>query len=395
MPEQPENNQATEVSELQARLARAEAELAVCRRNEEHFRRLAENSIDLILLTTPEGQITYVSPAAKRLLDIDPETLVGRMSYELILPEDMPIATEAHMAALMGAAPRPTVYRVRNQAGAPVWLEVIKMIVPNPKTGAIQVQSISRDVSERMAIERMKDQFLGILSHELRTPINAIMGFGSVLDDEIVGPLNERQKGFTRKLLHGAEQLLALVNDLLDMSRIQAGKFSITPAPMRVSEVLERTLPALALLSSQRGLRLESELAPDLPVLTADVQRVSQVVANLLTNAIKFTPEGGTITVRATLKGASVRLEVQDTGIGIAAEDLDKLFVPFSQLDMSSTRSVRGDGLGLSITKALVEAHGGALGVESVPAVGSTFWFDLPLVSPLTPDPLETPEPIA
>jgi signal transduction histidine kinase len=130
-------------------------------------------------------------------------------------------------------------------------------------------------------------------------------------------------------------------------------------------------------------------------VLTADVQRVSQVVANLLTNAIKFTPEGGTITVRATLKGASVRLEVQDTGIGIAAEDLDKLFVPFSQLDMSSTRSVRGVGLGLSITKALVEAHGGALGVESVPAVGSTFWFDLPLVSPLTPDPLETPEPIA
>jgi PAS domain S-box-containing protein len=226
--------------------------------------------------------------------------------------------------------------------------------------------------------EKLKDQFLSILSHELRTPINAIMGFGSILDDEVVGPLNEEQHKYTRRILGGAETLLALINDLLDMSRIQAGKFAldpklIDPAPL-ANEVVSNLLP----LAERKQQALALEIDGELPELTADPQRLMQILVNLVGNAVKFTPDGGRIVVRARLDGDQVRFQVQDTGGGIAAEDLAKLFKPFTQLDSSLTRQATGTGLGLAITRNLVEAHGGEIGVESELGRGSTFWFTLP-----------------
>lgn len=226
--------------------------------------------------------------------------------------------------------------------------------------------------------DRLKDQFLSILSHELRTPVNAIMGFGSILDDEVAGPMTAEQHRYLSKILQGSERLLALIDDLLDMSRIEAGKFTLNPMTMRFSEVCEEVVSTLLPLAQQRELTLVAEVSETLPPIQADPQRVGQVLTNLVNNAIKFTPPGGRITVRASLDDHQLRCEVRDTGIGIAPEDVPKLFQRFTQLDMSSTRQVGGTGLGLSISKALIEAHGGSIGVHSEPEIGSTFWFSLP-----------------
>jgi signal transduction histidine kinase len=225
-----------------------------------------------------------------------------------------------------------------------------------------------------------KDDFLGILSHELRTPINAIMGFGSILDDEISGPLNPEQHRYVGKILHGAEDLLSLINDLLDMSRIQAGKFYVDPAPVRLHEVVETVTEHLRPMLDRKVCRFEVDVPPHLPAVMADERRLGQVLANLIINAVKYSPGRCEIEVRARIHGEHVRCEVADNGAGISAGDRQRLFHPFEQLDMTKTRRAGGIGLGLSIVKALVEAHGGHVGVESDgPGRGSTFYFVLPL----------------
>lgn len=244
-------------------------------------------------------------------------------------------------------------------------------------------KELASQLEKLQQLDALKDQFLSILSHELRTPINAIMGFGSILVDGLVGELQPAQQNYVVRMLTGAERLLGLVNDLLDMSRIQAGKFSVSPEPMVLASVVAEVLTSLGPLATRRSQVLTSMMAPDLGEIEADVQRVSQVLTNLVGNAIKFTPEGGAVTVRAERREGGIYCAVTDTGIGISATNQEKLFHAFSQVDMSNTRHVGGTGLGLSISKSLIEAHGGEVGVQSEPGRGSTFWFTLP-ASPIS-----------
>lgn len=246
-----------------------------------------------------------------------------------------------------------------------------------------------REEQERLQQERMealeqsdklKDQFLSILSHELRTPINAIMGFGSVLDDEVVGPLSEGQHAYTRKILSSADALLALIEDLLIVSRVQAGKFSISPQTIAFDELVQSALETQGPAAEKKAISLCNHVPDGLPVLMADPLRIEQVINNLVGNAIKFTPDGGQVVIRASLENGMLRCEVSDTGIGIAKEDIPKLFQRFTQLDMSNTRSASGAGLGLSIVKAIVDAHGGQVGIQSEARQGATFWFTLPIL---------------
>jgi signal transduction histidine kinase len=253
------------------------------------------------------------------------------------------------------------------------------------------IYAIARDVTEQARLQkerlealeqsdRLKDQFLSILSHELRTPINAIMGFGSVLDDEVAGPMTPRQRAYTGKILGSADALLALIEDLLIVSRVQAGKFSISPQRTRFEDLVADALETQEPAARKKAISLVADPVPsELPALTADPMRVVQVLNNLLGNAIKFTPEGGRVSVRTSAEAGFLRCEVADTGVGIAAADQPKLFQRFSQLDMSNTRSAGGAGLGLSIVKAIVNAHGGEVGIHSEPGEGATFWFTLPL----------------
>lgn len=231
-------------------------------------------------------------------------------------------------------------------------------------------------------VDQLKDQFLGILSHELRTPINAIMGFSSVMADGLAGALSPEQATYVGKILDSSDALLGLVNDLLDMSRVQAGKFALDLQMVEVAPLVRTALAGLAVEAVNKGLSVVCEVPPDLPAIQADPIRLSQVLDNLVTNAIKYTPEGGVITTRAALRGETIRVEVADTGLGVSPEHQARIFDPFTQVDMTSTRAWGGVGLGLSIVKALVEAHGGEVGVESEgEGHGSTFWFTLPLAA--------------
>jgi signal transduction histidine kinase/DNA-binding response OmpR family regulator len=227
--------------------------------------------------------------------------------------------------------------------------------------------------------DRAKDQFLGILSHELRTPLNAIQGFGSVLEDGLMGDLQPQQARYVGKILDASDSMLALVNDLLDMSRVQAGKFMLDRTDIALGPLVQKALASVAGAASDKKQTLVDATAGELPTITADPMRLMQVLTNLVTNAIKFTPEGGCITVRTQLAGEAVRFEVADNGVGIPASEHGRIFLAFTQVDMSDTRQKGGVGLGLSIVKALVEAHGGELGLESEEGRGSTFWFSLPV----------------
>ncbi|MDB5101048.1 MAG: ATP-binding region ATPase domain protein [Cyanobacteria bacterium RYN_339] len=227
--------------------------------------------------------------------------------------------------------------------------------------------------------DRYKDEFLDVVSHELRTPLNFIMGFASVLVDGVQGPLNDDQRSSLEKILEGTERMLALVNDLLDMAKIQAGKFELDCHPVHYAGLVKQVLADLAVTAESKGVTLIAQVDPDLrPNL--DGQRIRQTLYNLVGNGIKFTPAGGTVRVTAAVEGDSLVTRVKDSGIGVSPENLPKLFRRFKQLDMSKTRAAGGTGLGLYITKTLVEGHGGTVGAESDPGDGSTFWFALPLV---------------
>ncbi|MFN3429256.1 MAG: ATP-binding protein [Candidatus Sericytochromatia bacterium] len=223
-----------------------------------------------------------------------------------------------------------------------------------------------------------KDEFLGVMSHELRTPLNFIMGFASVMEDEISGPLNATQLVQIGKILQGAERMLLLVDDLLDIASIQAGRIDLQPEPTPYGALVDETLASLAALADERQVALEADVAvPATPCV--DGPRVVQIITNLVGNAIKFTPAGGSIRVRAFAQDDVLVTEVEDTGCGIPAHDLERVFVKFQQVDMSATRAAGGTGLGLAITRALVEAHGGQIEVTSELGRGTTFRFALPV----------------
>jgi signal transduction histidine kinase len=204
------------------------------------------------------------------------------------------------------------------------------------------------------------------------------MGFSSVLEDELVGPVNDTQREYLLKILSGSDRMLHLVNDLLDFAKIQAGRLDISIGAASYAPLVEEVVSTLRPLADAKGITLEADVQVS-DMAQIDEMRVIQILTNLTSNAIKFTPVNGRVSLRAFIKGPEVITQVFDSGIGIAPEDIAKLFQRFQQVDMSTTRRVGGTGLGLSITKALVEAHGGQVGVLSEVGSGSTFWFTLPL----------------
>jgi two-component system cell cycle sensor histidine kinase PleC len=228
-----------------------------------------------------------------------------------------------------------------------------------------------------------KSEFLANMSHELRTPLNAINGFSEVMLGEMYGPLGDkRYRDYARDILNSGQHLLALINDILDMSKIEAGKMNLRFDPLSLKEVAGDAARLMANRAETAGLDLSVDL-PDLPDIEADYRAVKQVLLNLLSNAVKFTPRGGQVVISADRRdgplGERVRINVHDTGIGISAEDLARLARPFEQIESQHSKTQQGTGLGLALTKALVELHGGLLDLKSAPGQGTTASFTLPV----------------
>jgi len=244
---------------------------------------------------------------------------------------------------------------------------------------AKRLEQLNTDLDAAM---KSKDQFLSNISHELRTPLNSIIGFTDLLLTQDLGgaPLSDQQRDFLETVARNGRQLLELINELLDLQRIAAGRMELKPENVELAPLLAEAAGSVhAQVEKHRHALVVTPLAKDLRV-HADRGRVRQVLLNLLSNAIKFTPDGGRITLAAApVNGsAEARIAVSDTGIGIAAEDQSKLFKEFSQLDASASRKYEGTGLGLALSRRLVELQGGVIGVDSEMGKGSTFWFTLP-----------------
>jgi signal transduction histidine kinase len=224
-----------------------------------------------------------------------------------------------------------------------------------------------------------KSQFVSIVSHELKIPMTSIRGYADLLKQGLVGEMNEKQLEFLRTIISNVDRMTALVSDLSDISRIETGRLRIEPAPVDIADTIREVLAQMKPQFDGRRQTVENGIAETLPRLHTDSQRLMQILTNLLSNANKYTPQGGTITLGASTEGGLVRFAVRDSGIGMTAQEQSRLFTQFFRGESAAVRDQPGWGLGLHVTKRLVEVLGGTIGVESQPGAGSTFWFTQPV----------------
>jgi len=237
---------------------------------------------------------------------------------------------------------------------------------------------LRRVYGELETASRHKSEFLASMSHELRTPLNAIIGFSQVLRQRLVGPVNEKQEEYLEDILSSGQHLLSLINDVLDLSKVEAGQIELEIAAFSLREALDRGVVMVREQAAESGVQLSLELAPNVDFVRGDERRVRQVVFNLLSNAVKFTPAGGSVAVATARIDGEVHVSVTDTGPGIAAADQERIFEEFQQTDVGVDQR-EGTGLGLALSKRLVESHGGRIWVDSEPGHGSRFVFTLPV----------------
>jgi signal transduction histidine kinase len=241
---------------------------------------------------------------------------------------------------------------------------------------AIQVQGMNRQLEEA---SRHKSQFLANMSHELRTPLNAVLGYAELMLDNVYGAISEKMRDVLQRIESNGRHLLGLINDVLDLSKIEAGQLTLALADYSLANVVHTVFSAVEPLASEKHIALKIDVAPDLPVGRGDERRLTQVLLNLVGNAIKFT-DAGEVSLAASAADGSFHVAVRDTGPGISAADQAKLFRDFQQGDNAITRKKGGTGLGLAISKRIVELHGGRIWLQSSPGRGSTFAFTIPVV---------------
>ena len=358
---------------------------------EARYRFLAENAHDLITRHTADGRIHYASPASARLLGYRPDELIGRTLADLAHPDDAEIALAAIASAGEGRAASAEL-RLATKHGLYAWGEF--RCRPASETGDAMggIVAVTRDIAERKAYERdliqardlaedasrAKSRFLANMSHELRTPLNAILGFSEVMTHQMFGPLATRYVDYAQLIHESGGHLLGLINSILDMSKIEAGRLKLQPERFDVTEVTVQALRFVSFLADRNGVRLEEAIDPAARHIVADKRAVTQILINLLSNGVKFTPRGGSVRVAAALVGDDVELSVADTGVGIDQADLKRLGQPFEQVDSEYTRAKEGTGLGLALVRALTHLHGGSMTIDSMVGEGTTVKLRFP-----------------
>ena len=383
--------------------------------SELRYRLLADNVSDIIwTLSLETMRFTYVSPSVQTIRGYSVEEARAMPLEETLTPESLERAQRALAEAMareakgIGDTVKSETFEIQQRCkdGSFRWAEINASIVRDGEGRALEILGITRDISERKQAEQLyqakvaaeaanvaKSKFLANMSHELRTPLNHIMGFTELLLGKHFGPLNETQEEYLTDVYQSSRHLLSLVNEILDIAKIEAGKLDLQPSEFNLKRLLKESLSIIADEAGQRGIRLTASVDPIPETIVADELRVKQILYNLLSNAVKFTGDGGTISLSARIRaetaeipatgepvGKEVEISVADNGIGIDRKDTEKIFEPFTQKENPLSRKVPGTGLGLGLTRKLVEMHGGRIRVESAgPGTGATFRFTLPI----------------
>jgi signal transduction histidine kinase len=341
------------------------------------------------------GRIVAANRALAALLGCRPHELRGRTLGSLVRLEP-PRGTEEGVLEALRRAPHPLEGTLILWGGKEVPVELlwrpwrfrdrsVELVAVRGVSLATSTQSalrryqaaLERKNSDLERANRVQREFLGILSHELRTPLTSVIGYAQVLGDEVVGPLNDKQRAYTQTIYTAGWQLMRLIDDLFDLSRLEAGDVTLQRLPIAVAGLLQAGVESVSAEARAKGLSVTLQSPPE-ATLYGDPARLAQVLRALLSNAVKFTPLGGQVWVSAELREGEVLLTVRDDGIGIAAEHHERVFLPFFLVDASSGREQRGAGLGLALARRLVELHGGRIWVASELGRGSTFYVALP-----------------
>ncbi len=359
------------------------------KKTREEIDRFFTLSIDMIAIIGYDGYFKRLNPAWSRTLGYSIEELMAKPYLDFIHPDDRASTILEAEKLNRGLDTISHENRYLTKDGSYKWLlwsatpypeQQIHYAIARDITEIKQTQAdLVRAKEEAERSNKFKDQFLSTMSHELRTPLNAVLGFSDLLCDARYGPLNERQQRYVNHIHTGGEHLLRLINDILDLSRIEAGHLQLTMESVPISLPFAEILDTLRPLADKKKQSFLQHDTPDISV-RADATRFKQVLMNLLGNAIKFTPEGGKIELSARPLGEFVRVEVRDSGPGISPEEQKRIFEAFYRLQQPGNKA-EGTGLGLAISQRLVELQGGQLGLESQPGSGSCFYFTLPIAS--------------
>ena len=348
-------------------------------------------AIDLFCVAGSDGYFKKINPAWEKVLGWTTEEILATPYLNFVHPDDREATTQEGEKQGRGTAAIQFENRYRCKDGSYRWLmwnatplldgQIYAMARDVTDQKRIQQELVAaRDVAERTS--KFKDQFLSTMSHELRTPLNAILGFSDLLTEARYGPLTERQTRYLEHIRNGGRHLLRLINDILDLSRIEAGRLQLAVESVRLDKSFAEAIDTLNPMATKKAQTFVRHPAPDLSV-RADSTRLKQILINLLANAVKFTPEGGTIELSANRVGDMVRIDVRDSGPGIPPEEQKRIFEAFYRL--RNNEKAEGTGLGLAITQRLVEMHSGQLGLESEMGKGSCFYFTLPAAQVVEP----------
>ena len=358
------------------------------------YRLLAEESSDIVIVRDPDGKIYFASPALTKVLGhTRAEMEVGKF-VNFIHPDDLDICRPLNVVPLPGESFTAT-FRVRHADGQYLWLETTVRGVYESDSGAFcHLLTVSRDVTSRVqhdleikaarqraeAASKAKSRFLANMSHELRTPLNAVIGFTDMMRQRTFGPLGcEKYEEYATLIYDSGQLLLDLISDMLDMAKIEAGKLELNIETVDFNGTIEDSVRMLRDRAENGGLELTVDLPAEPLCVSADKRAVKQVMLNLLSNAIKFTPAGGSVGVSVGVDSGFAVITVADSGIGIPAEDLERLGHPFEQVNGDPMLAKNGSGLGLALVRALTEKHGGTLTITSEEGVGTEVRASFPM----------------
>ncbi|MHB8120791.1 MAG: sensor histidine kinase [Desulfuromonadaceae bacterium] len=365
-----------------------------------YTRSLFECNIDAIMTTDPSGIITDVNKQMELLTGCTRDELIGAPFKNYFTDPDLAETSIKQVLSEKKVTDYELTARARDGRETVVSFNATTFYDRDRKLQG--VFAAARDVTERKRLDQVlqeknvelesarsvaeksnlaKSDFLANMSHELRTPLNSVIGFSEVLQDQIFGQINEKQQEYVKNILTSGRHLLSLINDILDLSKVESGKMELELSSFSLRETVDASLMMLMEKALKGGISLQIDLSPEVDVfIIADQRKLKQILFNLLSNAVKFTPAGGTVDVIGTRNGTFIEITVADSGIGIRDEDLPKLFHPFTQLESVYTKEYEGTGLGLVLNRHLVELHGGRVWVESRFGAGSRFSFSIPLV---------------